>query len=334
MKNLKQLNTQAMSLTAKIIFGFFNSLVVNSHYSYNRNLTLPVFSVNIKRYSTDSSVEPVKIYANADQDKLQILKDNKGKAGVYSWIHLDSKKTYIGSSIDLERRFRDYYNINYLESVLKRSNSLITRSLLKYGYSNFSLEILEYCEPSETIPREQYYLDKLQPKFNILKVAGSFFGCLHSEESKAKISLALKARKASDETKQKMSDAKKGRIVSDETKAKMSLAKRGENHYLYNKNHSDETKAKLRGRKRTDETKAKMSIALTGRKRPEGAGRPSVSIEIFELETQKKTIYPSISAAARYLGVPDRSIRMYFDRKTSESCRPFKGKYILRKIPS
>ena len=50
---------------------------------YNRNLTLPVFSVNVKSYSTDSSVKPVKKYANADIDKLQILKDNKGKAGVY-----------------------------------------------------------------------------------------------------------------------------------------------------------------------------------------------------------------------------------------------------------
>ena len=39
-------------------------------------------------YSTTSSCsgnnkKPVKVYANADTQKLQLLKDNKGKAGVY-----------------------------------------------------------------------------------------------------------------------------------------------------------------------------------------------------------------------------------------------------------
>ena len=144
---------------------------------------------------------PVKKYANADQDKLQILKENKGKAGVYCWRNLINGKIYIGSSINLERRFREYYNINYLENILKRSNSLIARSLLKYGYSNFSLEILEYCEPSDAKSREQYYLDKLDPDYNILNIAGSPFGCKHTEETKAKISLAKKGRKHSEETK-------------------------------------------------------------------------------------------------------------------------------------
>ena len=30
------------------------------------------------------------------------------------------------------------------------------RALLKYGYSKFTLEILEYCDSSEIIFREQY----------------------------------------------------------------------------------------------------------------------------------------------------------------------------------
>jgi group I intron endonuclease len=32
---------------------------------------------------------------------------------------------------------------------------LIYSGLLKYGYANFTLEILEYCASSEVIPREQ-----------------------------------------------------------------------------------------------------------------------------------------------------------------------------------
>lgn len=35
---------------------------------------------------------PVKFYLNADTDKLQILKDNKGKAGVYLFTHKESGK--------------------------------------------------------------------------------------------------------------------------------------------------------------------------------------------------------------------------------------------------
>jgi hypothetical protein len=45
----------------------------------------------------------------------------------------------------------------------------ISRALLKYGYSNFSLEILEYCVPVVTVCREKetYYIAKLKPQYNI-----------------------------------------------------------------------------------------------------------------------------------------------------------------------
>ena len=42
------------------------------------------------------------------------------------------------------------------------SVSLIARALLKYGYSNFQLEILEYCKPLNCIEREQYFIDLFQ----------------------------------------------------------------------------------------------------------------------------------------------------------------------------
>jgi group I intron endonuclease len=51
---------------------------------------------------------------------------------------------------------------------------IICKALLKYGYSGFKLEILEYCILEEVITKEQYYLDKISPEFNILKVAGSY----------------------------------------------------------------------------------------------------------------------------------------------------------------
>jgi len=74
----------------------------------------------------------------------------------------------------------------------------IAKALLKYGYSNFSLEILEYCNLSVTITREQHYIDLLKPQYNILPTAGSRLGYKHSEETLVK----LKDRKYSFEHKQ------------------------------------------------------------------------------------------------------------------------------------
>jgi len=70
---------------------------------------------------------------------------------------------------------------------MQKANSKIYRSLVKNGYSNFSLEILEYCDLSVLIEREQYYLDLLKPEYNILKTAGSRLNFKHSEETIAKI---------------------------------------------------------------------------------------------------------------------------------------------------
>lgn len=44
-----------------------------------------------------------------------------------------------------------------------KNKSIIYRALLKYGYINFTLEILEYTDISSVVEREQYYSDKLNP---------------------------------------------------------------------------------------------------------------------------------------------------------------------------
>jgi|SRR5690606_10474746 len=82
----------------------------------------------------------LKVYSNADTDKLQILSDNKGKAGIYQWTHKESGKKYIGSAIDLSKRLKHYYSYNYISS--HRRNMTINKALLKYSYSSFSFLIL------------------------------------------------------------------------------------------------------------------------------------------------------------------------------------------------
>jgi group I intron endonuclease len=86
----------------------------------------------------------------------------------------------------------------------------IYKAISKYGLENFTLEILEYCSKDTTIEKEQYYLDKLQPEYNLLKKAGSIFGFKHS----------LSSRK-------KMSELALGRVVSEEARLNLSEALRG-----------------------------------------------------------------------------------------------------------
>lgn len=98
--------------------------------------------------------------------------------------------------------------------------------MLKQGYFNFSLDIIEYCDPSLLIQKEQYYIDLLKPEYNILEKAGSRFGTKQSEETKQLISSALK-----------------GRTFSDEFKAKLIIAfklRRGTNTSFFGKTHTIE----------------------------------------------------------------------------------------------
>ena len=140
--------------------------------------------------NTNSPITPAVVYPDAFASKSQILKDNKGKAGVYRLTNKLNGKIYIGSSVNLGRRFTEYFSSKYLQNVLDRSKSPICRALLKYGYSNFSLEILEYCERDNVRAREQHYLDNLEPEYNILKTADSLSGYTHSEETRALIGKA------------------------------------------------------------------------------------------------------------------------------------------------
>jgi group I intron endonuclease len=156
-------------------------------------------------------ISPIKTYNNSNIDKVQILKENKQKSGIYMWTNLINSQRYIGSAVDLRIRFIKYFNTNHL---LTNTCMYICRSLLKHGYSNFKLEILEYCEVSELLIREKYYWKLLKPEYNIAQdPTAPMTGRTHSEESKQIMSDIAKkidhsgrfktGHKHSEETKQK-----------------------------------------------------------------------------------------------------------------------------------
>lgn len=55
--------------------------------------------------------------------------------------------------------------------------------MLKYGHDKFKLEIFEYCDKNTLMEKEQFYLDQLNPSYNILKQAYSLEGFRHDAET-------------------------------------------------------------------------------------------------------------------------------------------------------
>jgi len=134
---------------------------------------------------------------------------------------------YVGSSINLASRMRNYLNKAFLKSK-QNANMPITRSLLKYDYSNFSLLILEYVEAEFLTSRETFYITNIIPYYNGLKQGFSSLGYKHTEE-----------------TKKLLSELAKNRTHSVETKGLITRAVTGENNPFYNKSHSIESKIRI-----------------------------------------------------------------------------------------
>ena len=141
-------------------------------------------------------------------------------SGIYKITNLFNGSFYIGSSSDIERRFAQHFNDLRKN---KHHSILLQRSVNKYGLENFIFEIIDYCNEDELLTLEQFYIDTLQPDYNILKTAGSCLGV-----------------KRSDETKKKISEVRKNK----------GLAK-GENNNFYGKHFFGEQNA-MYGKKRPD----------------------------------------------------------------------------------
>jgi group I intron endonuclease len=84
------------------------------------------------------------------------------------------------------------------------------------------------------------------------------------------------------------------------------------------------------GKKHTPETLAKMSDALKGQAKPEGAGKPSLQIEVVDLQEKTITTYDSFSEAVRVLNLPRHTIISNYIKNNQQ--KPYKARYIFKKI--
>jgi group I intron endonuclease len=132
----------------------------------------------------------------------------------------------VGSSSNIYGRVNQYLNKSYLISSSNK-NSIIGRSLLKDGYSSFGFIIIEYCEINLNT-RETFWIQLLNPSYNVLEYGYSSTGYQHT-----------------DETKERLSKLAMGRTHKEETKLKISTMTQKEKNPFFNKTHTRETKLQI-----------------------------------------------------------------------------------------
>ena len=161
--------------------------------------------------------------------RRELYQQYKNQSGIYKLTI--NNKFYIGSAKNIGIRLSKH--LLDLERNLHHSIYL-QRAWNKH--QNIDIEIVEICD--NIIEREQYYIDTLQPHFNLCKNAANCSGIKRSEDHKNKISehhknnkeywnniYANRIIKHSDEAKEKIRTASIGRQFSKETRDKISKAK-------------------------------------------------------------------------------------------------------------
>jgi hypothetical protein len=201
--------------------------------------------------------------------------------GIYK-ITSPTKKVYIGQSINIEKRFKQYKSLN------SKQQPRLNYSFLKYGVEIHIFEVIEECSIELLNERERYW----QEYYNVIEINGLNCHLTKTNEKKRQVSEETKekhrkktgknhpsfGKKRTDEQKKRMSEAQKKVIkkpMSKETKLKLSEIRCGNKNPFYGKKHkketiykiskankdkkiSEETRQKLR-KKRSDEIKLKLS---------------------------------------------------------------------------
>lgn len=165
--------------------------------------------------------------------------------GIYAIRNTVNGKIYIGSSKNIENRWVQHCSDL---DCRKHHNRHLQYAWAKYGRESFSFEILEEVNVDWIVRREQYYLDTLNPEYNLSKSAHRPDVKL-TVESRAKLSRSLRGRKVSPETRRKIAESLIGKPFSEERCRNISDGRRG----------------KGGGHLLTEESRRKISVTLTGR---------------------------------------------------------------------
>lgn len=173
-----------------------------------------------------------------------------------------SGKVYIGKTVNLNRRLGLYKGLHC------KSQRLLHRSLLKYGYDNHKFEILHtlpndvgnaVLSAYEILYISQYKACGIE-LLNLTDGGEGLLGKKHTEVTKDKLRIRFSGRQFSELAKARALEHHTGKKVSEETRIKMSESAKG-------KKKSPETVEKFKqrkGEKRTDAARERMREAHLG----------------------------------------------------------------------
>lgn len=240
----------------------------------------------------------------------------KNKSGIYQIRNLVNNKIYIGSSKNLyKRKVNHFYELR----LNKHCNAYLQNSYNFYSEENFIFEVIEFIEDeNNTLKIEQYWLDRFFNKefcYNINPNANRphiLKGKLNHNYGKPPWNKGLKLDEKMKLKFKKPKTLEHRKKLSE--KAKLRLAN-PENHPLYNKHHTEESKQKMRGER----------PSIQGEKHPffgKFGGKSSNHVKIICLELNK--IYEAITEASRDLEASAQCI--------SDCCRNKYNKTICKKI--
>jgi len=190
---------------------------------------------------------------------------------VYEHLRNDTNEVfYVGIGEDEKRAYCKYNRNLYWNNIVNKHGYTIN-----IIHNNIYWE--DACEIEKELIAKYGRIDLgLGNLVNMTDGGDGVFGLVHSEETRQKISEALKGEKnhmfgktPSEETRQKMSEANKGKTPSEETRQKMSEALKGGKNHMFGKTHSEETRQKMseahKGKTHSEETRQKLSEANKGK---------------------------------------------------------------------
>ena len=115
-------------------------------------------------------------------------------SGIYQIINLDNRKAYIGSAVNLDKRWRGHkYELRKNE----HHSPYLQNAWDKYGEDAFEFNVLLRCDQDMLLFYEQLCMDNLNSEYNMCRVAGSRLGSSTSEETKRKLRNASRGNKHS-----------------------------------------------------------------------------------------------------------------------------------------
>ena len=105
------------------------------------------------------------------------------KCGIYKITNIKNNKVYVGSSINIKKRW-SIHKQRYNNSLNKEYSKELYEDMRKYGLENFEIKIIEECEENRLVEKEKYYICK----YNSIEDGYNGYGLHKHIKTKLKIS--------------------------------------------------------------------------------------------------------------------------------------------------